>query len=326
MPMQRRKPPVRNRLIGKTISAVLTGMSNVARLHPEARPSRHDVRVVRDLPYRDSRNPAHLLDVYVPTRGEGPFPIVLHIHGGGFQILSKDTHFAMALAFARKGYVVFNINYRLAPQHQFPAALEDISHAFEWVVEHAARYHADTSRLFIAGESAGANLTTALTLMTVQQRPEPFAKRVFEKNIVPIGVLPACGILQVSNPERYEQKLQKARWLYDRIVATGKGYVGYDVDASLPEYALASPLAMLESDAKFARALPPFFAGVGTRDPLVDDTRRLGAALEKRGVPCEVQIYPGEIHAFHAFVWRPQAQQYWRDAYRFLDTRLAQRS
>ena len=58
---------------------------------------------------------------------------------------------------------------------------------------------------------------------------------------------------------------------------------------------------------------------MGTRDPLLDDTRRLGAALDRLGVPYEVRYYPGEIHAFHALVWRPQARAFWRDTFAFLD-------
>ena len=66
----------------------------------------------------------------------------------------------------------------------------------------------------------------------------------------------------------------------------------------------------------------PFFAPVGTRDPLLDDTRRLEKALTRLRVPCEARYYPDEIHAFHALVWRPQARACWRDALAFLDRRL----
>jgi acetyl esterase len=64
--------------------------------------------------------------------------------------------------------------------------------------------------------------------------------------------------------------------------------------------------------------MPPFFTFVGTRDPILDDTRRLAAALELRGVPCEIQYYPGEGHAFHALVWRPSARACWRATHRFI--------
>ena len=70
------------------------------------------------------------------------------------------------------------------------------------------------------------------------------------------------------------------------------------------------------------RPLPPFFAPVGTRDPLLDDTRRLEKALGALDVPCEARYYPGGIHAFHAMVWDPAARRCWRDALAFLDRHM----
>jgi acetyl esterase len=70
------------------------------------------------------------------------------------------------------------------------------------------------------------------------------------------------------------------------------------------------------------RPLPPFFVPVGTRDPLLDDTRRLEKALAGLNVPCEARYYPGGIHAFHAMVWDPAARRCWRDALAFLDRHM----
>ncbi|HRI71997.1 MAG TPA: alpha/beta hydrolase, partial [Polyangium sp.] len=88
---------------------------------PVAHPGFYGVDVERDVPYLNSANPAHRLDVYQPRDARRP-PAVMYVHGGAFSTLSKDTHRVMALNFAARGYVVFNINYRLAPQHRFPAA------------------------------------------------------------------------------------------------------------------------------------------------------------------------------------------------------------
>jgi len=95
-----------------------------------------------------------------------------------------------------------------------------------------------------------------------------------------------------------------------------------------PETAeLADPLRVIEraalgTEPVFERPLPPFFAPVGTRDPLLDDTRRLEKALAALRVPCEARYYPGGIHAFHAMVWNPAAQRCWRDALAFLDRHM----
>src|SRR5262249_35146502 len=179
------------------------GLSRLGRLHPSADPRRHGVEVVRDVAYLPTGRREHTLDVYRPSERSGPLPVVLYVHGGGFRILSKDTHWLMALAFARRGYVVLNINYRLAPLAPYPAAIADGGPACVWVTGNAGRFGGDRTRLVLAGESAGANLVTALTVAATMHRPEPFARDVFETGVVPRAVLPACGLLQVSDPERF---------------------------------------------------------------------------------------------------------------------------
>ena len=86
------------------------------------------------------------------------------------------------------------------------------------------------------------------------------------------------------------------------------------------ELDLADPLVFLERASAPTRKLPPFLIPVGTRDVLIDDAKRMKRALEGLDTVCDVPIYEGEVHAFHAFVWRPAAQQCWRDIYAFLDT------
>ena len=247
--------------------------------------------------------------------------MVLHIHGGGFRILSKDTHWVMGLAFARRGAIVFNISYRLAPRDPFPAALEDVCAAYEWVLDHAVEYGGDPQQLIVAGESAGANLTTSVVLATTFERPEPYARRVFERGVVPIGAMPFCGLLHVSEIERFWKERPLSPWVVDRMQEVSRGYLS----GPAPPHGLdlANPLVVLESEVEAARTLPPFFAPVGTRDPIVEDTRRLQRALERRGVPCETTYYAGEPHAFHAFVFRENARRCWADASRFVERCIA---
>jgi acetyl esterase len=297
------------------------GLSKLSRLHPRADPARHGVQVVRDVPYLPTGQAAHTLDVYLPEgRGPEPRPVVLYVHGGAFRILSKETHWPMALAFARRGYVVFNINYRLAPADPYPAAVEDVCAAYAWVVTHAERYGGDILRLALAGESAGANLVTSLALCATMERREPHARTVFATGVVPRAVIPACGLLQVSGSGRFARKKRMATMVRDRIEETERDYLG----ASPPDsWDLADPLVVLERDDVTARTLPAFYTFVGTRDPLLDDTRRLHAALERRGVTSQVGYFPGEIHAFHAFMWRPAARAVWRETLTFLERALA---
>ncbi len=297
-------------------------ISAAGRLHPNANPARHNVEVLRDLPYLDDGASEHRLDVYKPTTVPGPWPVVMYVHGGGFRILSKETHWIMALAYARRGFLVFNISYRLAPRHPFPAAVMDACAAYEWVVKNAAAHGGDLSRLVLAGESAGANLVTSLTLAACYKRSEPHARAVWDTGVVPRAVIPACGIFQVSDTERFLRRKKLPSWIGDRLTEVTDAYLRNASSLEAGALDLADPVVAIERGEPPDRPLPPFFTPVGTKDPLLDDTRRLKAALDKLGVPCEARYYPGELHAFHALVFRPNARRCWAHTYDFLDRNL----
>jgi acetyl esterase len=279
------------------------------------------VRVLRDVPYLGTGKPAHLMDVYRPLEAADDElrPVVLYVHGGGFEVCSKDTHWLMALNYAKRGYVVFNINYRLAPRHPFPSALTDVCAAYLWVLDNAARFGGDASRLVVAGESAGANLVSALSLASTMPRSEPWAHAVFRRGVTPSAVVAACGIFEVHNTHRF-RTLARESWRFTRfaIDQVGRAYLphGPRFDG---EHDLASPLLVLERRRALERPLPPFFVPCGGADPLVDDTRRLSEALRSRGVHHEAPIYGEEIHAFHALWWREEARRCWQDTHRFLE-------
>jgi acetyl esterase len=298
-------------------------LSHAGRTLPNAQPERHGVERIEDLPYMEVDREHHRLDVYRPIERKGPLPMVLYIHGGGFRILSKDTHWALAIAFARRGNVVFNINYRLAPEHPFPAAVEDGCAALAWAVENAARFGADPDRLVLAGESAGANLATSLAVATAWPRPEPFAKKVWDMGILPRAVIPACGILQVTDVDRFMRRKRLSAFLADRLREVEEAYLP-PTHPRGPARDLADPLHFLEAADKPVRPLAPFLSCVGTADVLLDDTRRLKAALDRLEVPCDVHYYKGELHAFHALVWRPAARAFWRETYAFLDRHVGE--
>ena len=273
-----------------------------------AKPERHGVEVIRNVEYRRTGNPRHRLDIYRPADRNGPLPIVLYIHGGAFHLLSKDTHWLMALAFARAGYLVFNVDYRLAPKHPYPAAVEDVCHALEWVAEYGEAYGGDLDRLIFAGESAGGNLATALTVCCCYERPEEFAKRAFATGLVPAAVAPACAPLQVTNPARLNRRRRLPGYIRHVLVSMRDAYLLDLEDPTPAELALADPLRVFEGGETPRRPLPGFFVPIGTKDPLLDDTRRLNRALQAMGVECEARYYEGELHAFHALIWRRQGE------------------
>ena len=307
------------------VDSFFRGAAELGRRLPIAHPKRHGVDVVADVVFAQRDGVELRLDIYRPvgTTAADRLPTVLYVHGGGFRILSKETHWVFGLAYARRGFVVFNVSYRLAPQHRYPAAIHDVLDAYRWVVEHAEAWGGCPSRLVLAGESAGANLVTAATVAATFERPEPWAKAVFDLDCVPKAVVAACGILQVSDTERFGRRRPLSPFIADRLCEVSEAYLGPGGARPSAQGAraheLADPLVLLEGDLPAARPLPPFFIPVGTKDPLLDDTRRLASALRHRGVRCQDAYYKGGVHAFHAFVFQKIARQCWADTFAFLD-------
>ncbi len=285
---------------------------------PDASPARFHLNVQRDLRYRDTNDPAHTLDVYMPTRAPKPLPVILYVHGGGFSMLSKETHRVMALSYARRGYLVFVINYRQGPKNLFPAPLEDATEALLWVRDNCTYFGGDVTRLAIAGESAGGNLVTALGVASAIRRPEPFLQKLFDADVKLRAVVSTYGFLDLESLDHYERHPKLASRLKDMVVHAATSYVGVDVRAGTTAAPMASPLLVLERAGTLDRPLPPFFADAGTRDPLLGDSRRLKAAVERHGGTCELHIAPGEIHGYDVLVWRGPAREKWRRVHDFL--------
>lgn len=289
--------------------------------------AKSDIQLLKDVPYLGSGDRSHVLDVVRPrTAGHrANLPVVLYVHGGGFEVCSKETHWMMASQFARAGHVVFNINYRLAPEHPFPAGLEDVCAAYLWALDNAERFGGDSQRIVVSGESAGGNLVTSLALAACAERPESWARAVFRRNQPPAAVIAACGFFEVSNARRF-RTLADQSWLLTKhaIEQIARSYLPQPARYE-GEHDLADPLRLLESSEALTRPLPPFLVTCGTDDPLLHDSERLELALRERGVVHRAHYYPGEIHAFHAMWWRASSKALWRDTRTFLSEQFAAR-
>ena len=303
-------------------SALLTGFFEssafLSSKMPFAQPEKFGVEVLRNIPYTDSGQDAHLLDVYRPVAQYEDLPAILFIHGGGFRILSKETHWLMAMKLAQAGYVVFTINYRLAPKHPFPAAVEDACAAYCWVVQNAHRYGGDVERLVVTGESAGANLSCVVTIGATYEREDYFCRNIWDTGVAPKAVMPFCGILEVQNWERFIGHPKVPFLFQDRLETVATEYLNGITFRGDRLRELTDPLVIFENTPS-DKPLPPFFAPVGGGDFLEADCLRLKKALNEHGVYCEAPVYGNEPHAFHAFIWRQSAQKCWDDTFRFLD-------
>lgn len=302
---------IREKVGSKTVESFFEGLSFASKMTPRARRELNALFIERDIKYGPMAD--HTLDIYHPVKP--PKGIVVYVHGGGFRILSKDTHWIMGLGFARRGYRVYNLNYRLAPKHPYPSALEDLALGLEWIRARDSKL--GKLPLVFAGESAGANLASATTIAACKRFSEPFAEEIFELGVRPDAVLANCGVLQVSDWPRFARRKNISKFVEERLKEVSLAYLPDDRPGTL-----ADPLLILEQERAWDRPLPPFFSSVGTKDPLLDDTRRLDRALRDLGVYSDSRIYPGEVHAFHAFIWREQALRCWTDQFAFLDRAL----
>src|SRR5262245_581009 len=116
----------------------------------------------RDIEYASPGDQHLQLNLARPKTGEGPFPAVVCIHGGGFRAGSREGYNATILKLAQNGYVAITVSYRLAPKFQFPAAVQDTKAAVRWLRTNASKYHLDPDRIGVTGGSAGGHLAQFL--------------------------------------------------------------------------------------------------------------------------------------------------------------------
>ena len=124
-----------------------------------------DVERFDDIPY-GPHGKWNLLDIYRPKgAGDAPLPVIVSVHGGGWVYGDKERYQFYCMDLARRGFAVVNFTYRLAPEHRFPAAVEDTNAVFWWLLESAETYHLDLDRLFTVGDSAGGQLSSQYLAM-----------------------------------------------------------------------------------------------------------------------------------------------------------------
>jgi len=304
----------------RILQTLFNGLARAGDFAGDLRAAREQVQVELDVPY-GPHAVAHRLDVYRPRGLKGPLPVMLYIHGGAFVLCSKDTHRHLALLNAqRAGYVVFNINYRLAPRHPFPAAITDACAAYRWVAQHARDYGGDPDRIVVAGESAGGNLALGVAVAASYALPESWTRGMLRTR-APAGVMPLMPLLQTSRPESRVGQRGMNRIALAVLRDIERAYLGAAAaDAPL----LADPVRVLEECGAPERAFPRVFSGAGTADLCCADVRRLALACRELGVPMQAAYFRDEGHAFHALHWRAAARRFWKKSVAFL-RRLALR-
>ena len=279
--------------------------------------------VIRNVSYLPDDSYAHQLDIYRPRNIARPRPVIMYIHGGGFSMCSKDTHQGVAFAYADNGYIVVNVNYRLSPKYRYPAALEDIGHAWQWILKNAEQYGGDPERIIVAGESAGGNLTLALAAACCYPITDPVAEFIRDAGSVPKSIMVLCGMLQVSDPFHLKNVCPPINPISRKINISiardvSRSYLGPEYNKIHPDRMLADPLLIMESGLELDRLFPVTYAMAGNHDILVDHTRRLEKVLNSTQIPHQVSYFPGQGHAFHLLGLSKQAGIFWKENLAFL--------
>ncbi|RJP85551.1 MAG: alpha/beta hydrolase [Desulfobacteraceae bacterium] len=316
-------PSKSTRFRHRLFSGAFEALSHTGSFSPVLRAASRRCDIIKNISYAPDGKPAHRLDVFRPARQGSLRPVIMYIHGGGFTMCSKDTHRGIGQLYAANGYVVFTINYRLAPKYRYPAAIEDVALAYQWIVANAKTYGGDPERIIVAGESAGGNLTLMLGIAACFKRQEPAAQMIWETGAVPKVLLVLCGMLQVSDPDHLIPVCPRinpfSRKLDQQIARdVSRAYLGRDYKNPLPEQHLADPLLIMESGATPDRPFPLTYAMAGTHDILLNHTQRLEAALTKKNIRNVAQYFPKQGHAFHLLGLSPQAGIFWREHLNFL--------
>lgn len=226
--------------------------------------------------------------IYTPT-GDGPHPALVFYHGGGWLVGGVDTHDALCQALAAESAcVVVSVEYRLAPEHRFPAAVEDCYAATRWVAANRGAIGVRTDALVTCGDSAGGTLATAVGLMA-RDRSGPN---------IDYQVLAYPATNYAFDTDSYEENAQGYFMTRKDMERFWRGYLRSEADGKHP---YASPLR-----AEDLSGLPATHLLTCGFDPLRDEGRALADRLEGAGVPTTHREYDDMIHGFLTMLSDPE--------------------
>ncbi|BBF41391.1 esterase/lipase [Lachnospiraceae bacterium KM106-2] len=245
----------------------------------------------------------NLLDVYMPEKIEGVHKTIISVHGGAWVYGEKETYQYYCMDLARRGFIVVNMNYRLAPENPFPAALEDINKTFWWVNTHGEEYQIDKKNLFVVGDSAGAQL--ASQYITLLENPEYQKVLKLKPPALNVkGVALNCGVYDMKSYYVNEK---------DDIL---KEYFKKDVSEDKID-------VMKYMNEKF----PPAYIMTAHGDFLKEHADPLYEKLRSLGVNCTYRMYGEEEnqeigHVFHLNIALKEAKECNDEECRFFDQQI----
>ncbi|HYK53156.1 MAG TPA: alpha/beta hydrolase, partial [Candidatus Eremiobacteraceae bacterium] len=215
-------------------------------------------------------------------------PIVVFFHGGGFVLCDLDTHDPIARYIALHGdAIVVNVDYRLAPEHRFPAAVDDSYSAVTWLADHAAELGGDPQRLAVAGDSAGGNLATVVCQLAKERGGPSIAFQALIYPVVDLDTSTSFASRQEFGGGDYFLAMHEMEW-FNSLYLT-------DPAAQVKDPRV-SPL-----NTEDLRGQPPALVVTAGCDPLRDEGKAYADRLAAAGVPVEYRCFEQAIHAFLNF-------------------------
>lgn len=230
-------------------------------------------------------------DIYCPEdQKDAPLPTIVSIHGGGYVYGNKKIYQRYCMDLARRGFCVVNFNYRLAPRWHFPAPLEDTNAMLQWICDHAREHRLDPSRLFLVGDSAGAQIASQYTAIAT----DPAYASLFGLTVPPVTIL-AVGL----NCGTYNT----ASMADGRRTGIALDYLGRKIRSDDPR------LRMLDH---ISGAFPPAHITTACHDFLRKEARPMHQFLVSKGVRTQLECYGSEDdasvgHVFHVDLRLPEA-------------------
>ena len=234
----------------------------------------------------------NLLDVYYPDETAAPLPTIVSIHGGGYVYGSKEIYRRYGMDMARRGFAFVNFNYRLAPRWKFPTPLADTNAVLQWVVKNADRYHLDPDRIFLVGDSAGAQLASQYAALWA----DPGYAALFRLKLPKIRLLALglnCGLYDMAARASEPRK------------GLHLDYLGRDLSPEDPRFRVLEHIGA---------NYPPAFVTTSCADFLRGNAEPMYRFLTDRGVDAQWRCYGREGdkqvgHVFHVNIILPEARQ-----------------
>lgn len=247
--------------------------------------------LIEDLVYNRVGKKEYKLDLARPEKKDSQslLPVIVNIHGGGWVYGCKDSYYKYyGMNLSLKGFAVLTFDYRLAPKHHFPAPLEDVYAIFKWIEENSEKYNLDPKRVFLVGDSAGANISAITSCILSNPELEQFFG--LHTNIRPIALGLNCGVYDFDNVLKLGQDMNFPQ--VKNIVQAVFGAKDYE---NLPLYAKTSVLNNITED-----FLPCYIMG-SEADGLFSETKKLIDVLNTKNIKHVERVITKDQDLQHVF-------------------------